>query len=195
MADASALTRDYKLSFDLDGAPLLSVFGGKITTARKLAEEAVDLIAPALGNAGQAWTAGACLPGGDFNGAGPSDDAVRGFDSYLASLQQRYDWLPPALVARYARAYGSQIDAVLGGATSLQGMGREILPGLYEVEARYLMTREWARCAEDILWRRSKLGLHLGAGSAATLDAWIAGEANARQETCTVTAPPTGGSF
>lgn len=176
-ADASAVTRDYNLGFEADGAPLLSVFGGKITTARKLAEEAVDLIAQALGNPGKAWTAGACLPGGDLDGAGPSNDAVRGFDAYVAALQQRYDWLPRALVARFARAYGSRIDAVLAGANRLHGMGREILPGLYEIEARYLITHEWARCAEDILWRRSKLGLHLDAGSAATLDAWIAGEA------------------
>lgn len=174
--DASAVTRDYRLAFDVDGAPLLSVFGGKITTARKLAEEALDLIAPELGYAGKAWTAGACLPGGDLDGSTPSNGAVRSFGAYVAALQPRYDWLPATVVARYARAYGTRINGMLAGCRSLADMGREILPGLYEVEVRYLMSREWARCAEDILWRRSKLGLHLGAASLRTLDAWIAGQ-------------------
>jgi glycerol-3-phosphate dehydrogenase len=177
--DASAVTRDYKLVFDTEGAPLLSVFGGKITTARKLAEEAVDLIAPALGNAGKAWTADACLPGGDIGEAGPSNGAVLGFSDYVAALQQRYHWLPPALVARYANAYGSRTDAMLAGCGGPEGMGREILPGLYEIELRYLMAHEWARCADDVLWRRSKMGLHLGPDSAGTLDEWMAGEARA----------------
>jgi glycerol-3-phosphate dehydrogenase len=114
---------------------------------------------------------------------------VRGFSAHVAALQQRYDWLPPALVARYASAYGSRIEAVLAGASGPAGMGREILPGLYEIEVRYLMANEWARCAEDVLWRRSKLGLHLGAGSAATLDAWMAGEAKALRESGNGAAP------
>jgi glycerol-3-phosphate dehydrogenase len=176
-ADASAVTRDYKLRFDTDGVPLLSVFGGKITTARKLAEEAVDLIAPALGNRRAPWTSHACLPGGDLDGAGPSNQGVSGFTGYVQALQQRYHWLSPALVSRYAYAYGTRIDALLAGCGDVAGMGREILPGLYEIEVRYLVAHEWARCAEDILWRRSKLGLHLPAGSASTLDAWLAGHA------------------
>jgi glycerol-3-phosphate dehydrogenase len=173
-ATAAAVTRDYRLEFDSAGAPLLSIFGGKITTARKLAEEAVDQVAPALGNRRGAWTAGACLPGGDLFGAGPSNDAVLGFDRYVRDLQQQLPWLAPALVARYARAYGSRIGLVLGACTNIAGMGEEIAPGLYAREVRYLMRHEWARCAEDVLWRRSKLGLHLPPESAARLEAWMA---------------------
>jgi glycerol-3-phosphate dehydrogenase len=173
-ADAKAVTRDYKLAFDTDGAPLLSVFGGKITTARKLGEEAVDLIAPALGNARKPWTAGACLPGGEIVGGGPSNEGVRGFGAYVMELQRRYHWLPPALVARYADAYGSRAECLLSGCTGVEDMGSEILPGLYEVELRYLVNREWARSAEDVLWRRSKLGLHVGAGSEEKLSDWMA---------------------
>jgi glycerol-3-phosphate dehydrogenase len=173
-ADASAVTRDYQLVFDTAGAPLLSVFGGKITTFRKLAEDAVDLVAPALGYAGAAWTARACLPGGDVLGAGPSNEAVARFDGYVRALQRQYGWLPPALVARYARAYGSRISLVLAGRGSLAQMGEEIAPGLYAAEVAYLMQHEWATCADDILWRRSKLGLRVPAGSGAALDAWMA---------------------
>jgi glycerol-3-phosphate dehydrogenase len=173
-AEAASVTRDYRLEFDSAGAPLLSVFGGKITTFRKLAEEAVDLLAPALGHRRGAWTASACLPGGDLFGAGPSNAAVLGFDDYVLDLQRQLPWLAPALVARYARAYGSRIGLVLGGCTSLAGMGEEIAPGLYAREVRYLMRHEWARRADDVLWRRSKLGLHVPAGSAARLDAWMA---------------------
>jgi glycerol-3-phosphate dehydrogenase len=172
-ADAKAVTRDYKLVFDTDGAPLLSVFGGKITTARKLGEEAVDLIAPVLGNARKAWTAGACLPGGEIVGGGPSNEGVRGFGAYVMELQRRYHWLPPALVERYAHAYGSRTDSMLAGCTEPADMGSEILPGLFEVELRYLASREWARSAEDVLWRRTKLGLHLRPGSAETLAEWM----------------------
>jgi glycerol-3-phosphate dehydrogenase len=175
-ADAKAVTRDYKLAFDTDGAPLLSVFGGKITTARKLGEEAVDLIAPALGNARKGWTDSACLPGGEIVGGGPSNEGVRGFDAFVGSLQRRYHWLPPALVMRYAQAYGSRVDCMLSGCQDLAGMGGEVLPGLYEIELRYLVSREWARSAEDVLWRRTKLGLHLGDSAAAVLDQWIARE-------------------
>jgi glycerol-3-phosphate dehydrogenase len=174
-APPASVTRDYRLDFDTAGAPLLSVFGGKITTARKLAEEAVDLIAPAIGHRGGGrWTAGACLPGGDLFGAGPTNGAVLGFDAYVLDLQRQLPWLAPALVARYARAYGSRIQLLLDGCTNMEEMGEEIAPGLYAKEVRYLMRHEWARCAEDVLWRRSKLGLHLPAGSAARLDRWMA---------------------
>jgi glycerol-3-phosphate dehydrogenase len=181
--DAKAVTRDYKLAFDTDGAPLLSVFGGKITTARKLGEDAVDLIAPALGNARKGWTAGACLPGGEIAGATPSNDGVRGFAAFVGCLQRRYYWLQPALVTRYAEAYGSRVDTMLAGCDDMAGMGCEVLPGLYEIELRYLVSREWARCAEDVLWRRTKLGLHLGADAPAALDAWFVGELAGRGAT------------
>jgi glycerol-3-phosphate dehydrogenase len=176
-ASAAAATRDFRLDHDTDGAPLLSVFGGKITTFRKLAEEAVDWIAPVLGNHTPTWTAHACLPGGDLFGARPSKRGVLEFDDWLAHLQQRHPWLPAPLALRYARAYGTRVNVLLEGCTSLADLGAQIVPQLYEAEARYLMRHEWARSAADMLWRRSKLGLHVPADSAARLDAWISAAA------------------
>ncbi len=175
-SEASAVTRDYRLELDTQGAPLLSVFGGKITTFRKLAEEAVDLLAPSLPARCGAWTANACLPGGDLFGAQPSNRSVLEFDGYVRQLQTKYGWLPAALVARYAHAYGTRTDALLAGRTRLADMGDEIAPGLYESEVEYLMQHEWAVNAADILWRRSKLGLHLPSDTEARLDAWIQGK-------------------
>ena len=172
-ADASAVTRDYQLDFDIKRAPMLSVFGGKITTFRKLAEEAVDLVASYLANAAGAWTETACLPGGDLFGAVPSNRSVLEFAQFTQGLQTRYAWLPAALVARYARAYGTRTDALLAGRRSIGEMGDEIAAGLYAAEVHYLMRHEWACSATDILWRRSKLGLHLPALTTARLDAWI----------------------
>ena len=177
-ADAKAVTRDYRFELDQDGdrhgAPLLSIFGGKITTFRKLAEEAVDLIAPLLGNRRGAWTAGACLPGGDLFGARPQNRAVLGFDQYVHDLQRQYGWLPAPLVHRYARAYGTRIHALLAGKTAPAQMGEEIASGLFAAEVNYLREQEWAVSARDILWRRSKLGLHLPRDTEALLDAWMA---------------------
>jgi glycerol-3-phosphate dehydrogenase len=172
-APASAVTRDYRLELDTDGAPLLSVFGGKITTFRKLAEEAVDMLAPRLGCDRGHWTADACLPGGDLYGARPDKRAVLEFDSYVKALQRRYDWLPAPLVARYARSYGTRTDLLLAGRGSRQDMGEEIAPGLYAAEVAYLRRHEWATTANDILWRRSKLGLHLPAATETSLQAWM----------------------
>jgi glycerol-3-phosphate dehydrogenase len=173
-ASAAAATRDFRLEPDMAGAPLLSVFGGKITTSRKLAEQAVDWIAQVLGHASPAWTADACLPGGDLYGPRPDKRGVLEFDGWSARLGTRYPWLPPSLVARYARAYGTRIGILLARRSSLEDMGQEVLPGLYEAEIDYLMTHEWARSSADILWRRTKLGLHVAPGSAALLDDWIA---------------------
>jgi glycerol-3-phosphate dehydrogenase len=172
-SDASAVTRDYRLELDKDGAPILSVFGGKITTFRKLAEDAVDRIAPLLSNHRSAWTADTCLPGGDLFGTKPSNRSVREFDRYLLGLQQKYAWLEPALVTRYARAYGTRIDVLLAGRTGVADMGEEIAPGLYAAEVDYLIQREWAGSASDILWRRTKLGLHLPSDTKERLDDWI----------------------
>jgi glycerol-3-phosphate dehydrogenase len=171
---ASEVTRDYRLEFDTRGAPMLSIFGGKITTFRKLAEEAVDLIGPALSNPGPGWTAGKCLPGGDLFGETPSNQSVREFGAFVEGMQNKYHWLPAALVARYARAYGTRIGVLLAKRNGLADMGEEIAAGLYGAEVDYLMRHEWAACAADVLWRRSKLGLHLPAGTAQKLDRWIA---------------------
>ena len=172
-ASAAAATRDYRLEPDRAGAPLLSVFGGKITTSRKLAEQAVDWIGQALGRPAPAWTANACLPGGDLYGPGPSKRAVLEFDGWRARQGARYPWLPAPLLARYARAYGTRMHTLLAGRNALADMGAEIVPGLYEAEIDYLMTNEWAKSSADILWRRTKLGLHVAPGSAALLDEWI----------------------
>jgi glycerol-3-phosphate dehydrogenase len=172
-ASASAASRDYRLEHDTNGAPLLSVLGGKLTTYRKLAEQAVDWIAPTLGRKAPAWTAGACLPGGDLLGAKPAGRAVLEFDLWVRRQQARYPWLPQALLVRYARAYGTLIDVLLAGRSSVAELGEEIVPGLYAAEAEYLCRHEWATSADDILWRRSKLGLHLPPASARQVDAWL----------------------
>lgn len=170
-ANASAVTRDYRLEMDDgEGAPLLSVFGGKITTFRKLAEEAGDMLCRALGRDAPAWTAGAPLPGGDIANAK--------FDAFADAFAKRHRWLPAPLARRYARAYGTRAARVVGNAQSLADLGAEIVPGLLEAELRYLRDTEWATCAQDVLWRRSKLGLHVAPGTldaaSAALDAWFA---------------------
>ncbi|HZW22195.1 glycerol-3-phosphate dehydrogenase [Noviherbaspirillum sp.] len=172
-SSASAVTRDYRLELDAGGAPLVSVFGGKITTFRKLAEEAVDMLAPLLSSHRGAWTEDACLPGGDLFGAKPSNRSVLDYEKFVLEMQKRYAFLPPALVTRYARAYGTRIDKLLAGRKREADMGEQIAPGLYEAEADYLMRHEWAVDAADILWRRSKLGLHLPGDAQDKLDAWI----------------------
>lgn len=163
----SAVSRDYVLDLDDDdGAPLLSVFGGKITTFRRLAEQAVDRLAPPLQSQAPRWTARACLPGGDLPGAD--------FAHFAQEFAHRCPWLPTPLRERYARAYGSRVRRVLGAARRLDQLGEEVLPQLYEAEIDYLCREEWAHSAEDILWRRSKLGLQLPLSAAAQLDCWLA---------------------
>jgi len=176
-ADAKAVTRDYFLELDKEGAPLLNIFGGKITTFRKLAEDAVDILCKTLGRPEKGWTEKACLPGGDLFGAVPQNRSVLEFCDWAAALQVKYDWLPPELVKRYARAYGTRVHTLLEGCESLADMGEEILPGVYAAEVNYLRRKEWAVTAADILWRRSKLGLHLPAGAETRLDAWLTANA------------------
>ncbi|AOK35327.1 glycerol-3-phosphate dehydrogenase [Burkholderia cenocepacia] len=170
-ANASAVTRDYRLELDDGaGAPLLSVFGGKITTFRKLAEEAGDMLCRALGRDAKTWTAGVALPGGDI--------ADAKFDGFASAFAKRHPWLPAALARRYARAYGTRAERVVADAKSLADLGAEIAPGIHDAELRYLRDAEWATCAQDVLWRRSKLGLHVAPGTldavTAAVDAWFA---------------------
>jgi glycerol-3-phosphate dehydrogenase len=174
----SAVTRDYSLELDAPAgeAPLLSVFGGKITTFRKLAEEAVDKLAQALQNGASSWTAGAPLPGGDMPNAN--------FERFLSEFKQQHAWLPADLAHRLARAYGTRAKHVIGNARSVADLGRAFAPGLYEAELTYLRDTEWARSAQDVLWRRSKLGLHVEPGTLDSItrdiDTWFARE-SARQ--------------
>jgi glycerol-3-phosphate dehydrogenase len=163
--DPMSVTRDYALELERRPAPLLSVFGGKITTYRRLAEDAVNLLGPLLGNRAEPWTVGATLPGGDL----PEGS----FAVFLRTVERRYPWLPPRLHQRYAHAYGTRIARLLGSATALGDLGPELLPGLYGREVEYLCREEFARAAADILWRRTKLGLHLAGADPAPLEAWL----------------------
>jgi glycerol-3-phosphate dehydrogenase len=172
--NAANVTRDYSLELDERPAPMLSVFGGKITTYRKLAQTAVDKLEAPLGRRGSAWTAGAFLPGGDFVSGGLRSGAQpAGFAAFLRTVERRYPWLPEPLRTRLSRSYGTRIKRVIGDARHLNDMGEEVLPDLFAREIEYLRAEEWARTAEDILWRRSKLGLHLPAAAAQKLDNWL----------------------
>lgn len=166
-ANASAVTRDYVLDLDSgsNGAPMLSIFGGKITTYRKLAEHALQELAPYFPHAGPAWTAGATLPGGDIANAA--------FEDYLAALRNRYPAMPGPLLRRLARAYGTRTERLLGDAADVSALGEDLGGGLFTREVDYLRDVEWARSAEDILYRRSKLGLHVPPGTVGRVDAYL----------------------
>lgn len=165
--NASKVTRDYKLDLDTrQNAAVLSVYGGKITTFRKLAEQAVDMLQPVLGFNSPAWTSPVHLPGGDI----PNAD----FDKFVSLVHQRFHWLDEPILQDWARNYGTRIDHIVGECTDMASLGRHFGGPLYEAEVRYLIDHEWARTAEDILWRRSKKGLHCPANTDATLDSWIA---------------------
>jgi glycerol-3-phosphate dehydrogenase len=166
-SDPSAVTRDYALELEREPAPLLSVFGGKITTYRRLAEDALAVLGGVLAVPAPPWTAGALLPGGDL----PEGS----FAVFLRGIERRYPWLPERMRRRWAHAYGTRLERVLGGATRLADLGRELLPQLYEREVEYLCREEFAVSAADILWRRSKLGLHLGNADPALLERWLEG--------------------
>jgi glycerol-3-phosphate dehydrogenase len=165
----------YQLRLDAGDALLLSVLGGGLGTYRLLAQDALDRLAPRLGRYGNAWTADALLPGGDLVDTAHPSRQVLAFDDYVRLQKQAYVWAPPTLVERYARAYGSRMHRVLEGCARMNDLGAQVLPGLFEAELRYLVRQEWAMTAEDILWRRSRLGLHLPPEAAQTLDSWLAG--------------------
>ena len=152
--DPSSVTRDYHFELSESGPPLLSVFGGKITTYRRLAEAALELLAPVFGET-KAWTRDAPLPGGDF--------ADQGFDALFAELCERHPHLPGLLLARLTRRHGTLAGRVIEGAVSEADLGRDFGGGLYEAEVRWLIAHEWAREPDDILWRRTKCGLHMSA--------------------------------
>ncbi|AJP73851.1 glycerol-3-phosphate dehydrogenase [Sphingomonas hengshuiensis] len=164
---ASAVTRDYVLDLESGedgGAPLLNIFGGKITTYRKLAEHALEHLAPFFPEASGAWTAGAVLPGGD----------MADFEDFLAGLIAERPGFDPALLRRLARAYGTRVSDILGDAQTIAAVGEDLGGGLTTAEVAYLRDREWARTAEDILFRRSKLGLHVPPGTAERLAEYLA---------------------
>ena len=167
---AQEATRDYVLTLDAgEGrAPLLSVFGGKITTFRRLAEAALEKLSPFMPAAAQArrgWTGAAALPGGDF--------ATDGFDTLVAGLRRKYAFLTSAHAVRLARAYGTRAEKILAGANVLADLGPNFGADITGAEVDYLMREEWAACADDVLWRRSKLGLRVSAVEAAALDHYM----------------------
>ncbi len=167
---AQEATRDYVLNLDTaeGAAPLLSIFGGKITTYRRLALAALDKLAPFFPNmrAQANWTARAALPGGDFQ--------VDGFDALVRALRLRWPFVGEAHMRRLARAYGTRVEKLLAGAAEPQDLGAWIAGDLYEIEIRYLVREEFAQTADDILWRRSKFGLVFGTAERAALVAMLA---------------------
>jgi glycerol-3-phosphate dehydrogenase len=169
---AQEATRDYVLTLDApEGqAPLLSVFGGKITTYRRLAESALEKLAPhAAWAARSTWTVTGTLPGGDF--------PVDGFEARVDALAASHPWLARKTVTRLVRAYGTRASGILEGAASVDDLGRHFGADLYEREVRYLMRAEWAKRAADVLWRRSKLGLRFTASEQEALERFMAEQA------------------
>ena len=166
---AQEATRDYVLKLEAgEGlAPLLNIFGGKITTYRRLAEDALARLAPVLPGAGQGtgWTAHAALPGGDF--------PVQGAADLAAALRREYPFLDARRARRLVRHYGTEARLMLGGARSLADLGRAFGGDLTEAEVNHLMGREYARTAEDVVWRRTKSGLRMSAQEIAELDRWM----------------------
>ncbi len=168
-ADASAVTRDYVLDIEeiSDEAPFMSIYGGKITTSRKLGERAMQELAVYFKNAGGDWTESALLPGGDLYDAD--------FDRFFADMQKRYSALNEDLLQRLCHAYGTRITLILGDGETQPELGQNFGAGLYEIEAKYLINHEWATSADDILWRRSKLGLHMSEAQRAAFTRWFEG--------------------
>ena len=167
-SEAKAATRDYVFELDTPGgAPLLSIYGGKITTYRRLAEEALERLSPFLrsANAREGWTAKSPLPGGDLD--------VSALPALSAELQREYPFLTEPHASRLAHAYGTRATKMLGNAKSLGDLGVSFGATLTEREIKYLIAMEWALTAEDIVWRRSKLGLRLTADEITAIDAWI----------------------
>jgi glycerol-3-phosphate dehydrogenase len=180
--DPSAVTRDYQLELKSSPAPLLSVWGGKITTFRKLAEQAANQLCAALQLGAAAWTERALLPGGDLSGwIQPSGRPDADIARFQHALSVRCPELTPALCRRWSRSYGALVQRLLDDPA---GLGSEVAPGLHEAELRYLCEHEWARDADDALWRRSKLGLHYNASERAAVARWF--EKNARATNATV---------
>jgi glycerol-3-phosphate dehydrogenase len=175
-SEAKAATRDYVFELDTPGgAPLLSIYGGKITTYRRLAEEALERLSPYLrsARAREGWTAKSPLPGGDLD--------VSALPALTAELQRGYPFLTLDHANRLAHAYGTRASKWLGTAKSLADLGESFGATLTAAEVNYLMSSEWAVSADDIVWRRSKLGLRMSKDEIAGLDGWIAARRNSHE--------------
>lgn len=173
-SEAKNATRDYVLELKNEAgqAALLNVIGGKITTFRRLAESTLERVEAVLGKRKEKWTAGATLPGGDF--------AVTGYEEVVARLMGDYPFLSGKEAKRYVRRYGTRAWTMLGNAASLEDLGTDFGAGLYEAEVAYLVEHEWARSAEDVLWRRTKRGLYKDQIDIAALEAFISSQRPAR---------------
>ena len=165
-SSASAATRDYVLSIDETlGAPILNVFGGKITTYRKLSENALDKISKILPKVGASWTAGVPLPGGDFN--------IEDLESLINKLSKKYNFLDQKWALRLIKAYGTDAFELLGDCENSKDLGVYFGATLTEKEVIWLIKNEYAKTADDIIWRRSKLGLRLSDQEIVILSNWI----------------------
>lgn len=166
--DLSTLTRDY--SFEIDhaegAAPALIVFGGKLTTHRRLAEHAMQELGKVMSWPPDGVTKSEILPGGDF---GPQGKA-----GYEQMLRARLPWMPATQVARYAQQFGTRSDELLAGVTRIEDLGRHFGADLYQREVDFVLRTEWAVGVDDIIWRRSKIGLRLTAGEIARLRDYLA---------------------
>ena len=163
---ATAATRDYILKVDSDGgAPILNIFGGKITTYRRLAEGALRKISPYFDEFPSDWTAGVALPGGDF--------PVDGVEALIDTLKADFAFLDDRWAKRFVRAYGTDARMILGAAENVSDLGQDFGATLHENEVVWLMDKEFARRADDIVWRRNKLGLRLSPEQINTLDTWM----------------------
>ncbi|MEX0300416.1 MAG: glycerol-3-phosphate dehydrogenase [Kordiimonas sp.] len=164
--NASKTTRDYVLELDIqNSAPMLSVYGGKITTFRCLAEDAMAALLPYFETCSQAWTNNAKLPGGEMGYSGLAD--------FITETRKKYGWLPEETLSRLIKAYGTYIEKLIGNAQSLEQLGKHFGAGLYEAELSYMRDEEWANTAEDALWRRSKLGLHMTEAEQKAVEDWF----------------------
>jgi glycerol-3-phosphate dehydrogenase len=171
-SDPSAVTRDYVLDLDAPPGqpPALSIFGGKITTFRSLAEHVLTRLRPFFPHMGPAWTAKAKLPGGEFE-----HGDIAAFEQ---SVQQRWSFLGDHAARRLARSYGTRVERILGSAQSMADLRHDFGSGLTEAELDYLARDEWARTADDVLWRRSKFGLHLSEAQAKALANYVSSSRN-----------------
>lgn len=167
-SNVSSNSREYKLELNVDEnghLPLLNVLGGKLTTYRALSEKAVNLLTPFFKDIGQNWTDEYPLPGGDM--------AKEEYADFFETIAQQYDWLPADLALRYLQNYGTLLHQILKDCHQLSDLGYHFGHGLYEKEVVYLIEKEWARKMEDILWRRTKLGLFLQPEEQIELEKWL----------------------
>lgn len=157
--DAKSVTRDYVLDIyrhgtDLESPPLLTVYGGKITTFRHLSQAVCHRLRIFLPHMGLDWTLKAILPGGDINNN-------RNMAAFITTLENKYDFLPQTLINRLATHYGSKVHEMLGNAKNIKALGTHMGHDIYAAELDYVITHEWVTCAEDFIWRRTRLGLHI----------------------------------